>query len=95
VQPLAARARSMTRRARIRRTPAARRTQVKALQKELKSAVADRTVAKAAIAFATRVMTSTRRLRAIGDDEEPARVKRPAGKRKAVAARSAARRRRA
>ncbi len=69
------------RRTGVGRMPAARRTQMKALEKELKSAVADRSVAKAAITLASKVMTSARRLRAMGDDEAPAPIRRAAGKR--------------
>jgi hypothetical protein len=59
-----------------RRLSATRRTQVKSLEKAMKLAVTDRTVAKATLAFATKVMTDARRLRrSIGDDEDPAPIK--------------------
>jgi hypothetical protein len=58
-----------------RRMSAARRTQVKTLEKAMKSVLADRTVAKATIALANKVMANARKLRAIGGDKDPAPIK--------------------
>jgi 16S rRNA G1207 methylase RsmC len=80
--------------ARAGRIPAKRRAELKALKKELTSAVADRSIVTATIAFANGVIDKARRLRQIGDGEEPSPVKarqRASGARRAKA-RPAARR---
>ena len=51
----------------VRRMSATQRTQVKTLQNAMKSALADRSVAKATIVLANKVMANARKLRAIGD----------------------------
>jgi hypothetical protein len=57
------------------RLPAARRAQVTAIEKKLEAAIADRTVARATLAVAKRVMADARRLRTIGDAPPPKTVK--------------------
>jgi hypothetical protein len=78
------------------RMSATSRTQMKSIEKELESTLADRTVAKATIALATKVMRNARRLRAIGEEPEPTRrsaVKRSATARRPAPAAGARRRR--
>jgi hypothetical protein len=58
-----------------------RKAQMKTLEKQLTTAVTDRSVAVATLAFATDVIDKARSVRMIGDDVEPATISRPAGKR--------------
>jgi hypothetical protein len=67
-------ARALTRRgAASTRKPAPRRAAMRAVEKELMAAVADRTVAQAALALAQRVLASARKLRD-SQGEEPTRI---------------------
>ncbi len=78
VQPLGARARGMAPGPRAGAAPAPRamapgaRTRMKALEKDLKTALVDRTVAQAALAFANNVVGMAKTVTMIGEGRHPA-----------------------
>lgn len=67
-----------------------KKARMKALEKELTSAVVDRTVAAATLAFAKNVLIKARSVRAIGDADGPAPIKKPRGQRTASAVKTSA-----